>query len=141
MGFNIHILSGRNRSTNLAGHAALAASFNPSPSHASRDLVSFLSKLAQPDGHGLSKTSTSRAGRKPSQAFPSAVNGPLSSRGAMQSHQNTVRSTATNWNVRQSDYVCCATGVRFISERANANIAKVTSNNPPAIIHSTDPSC
>ena len=29
MGFNIHILSGRNRSTNLAGHAALAASFNP----------------------------------------------------------------------------------------------------------------
>jgi guanine deaminase len=28
MGFNIHILSGRNRSTNLAGHAALAASFN-----------------------------------------------------------------------------------------------------------------
>jgi hypothetical protein len=29
MGFNIHILSGRNPSTNLAGHAALAASFNP----------------------------------------------------------------------------------------------------------------
>ncbi len=29
MGFNIHILSGRNRSTNLPGHAALAASFNP----------------------------------------------------------------------------------------------------------------
>jgi hypothetical protein len=29
MGFNIHILSGRNRSTNLAGHAAPAASFNP----------------------------------------------------------------------------------------------------------------
>jgi len=29
MGFNIHILSGRNRSTNLADHAALAASFNP----------------------------------------------------------------------------------------------------------------
>jgi hypothetical protein len=29
MGFNIHILSVRNRSTNLAGHAALAASFNP----------------------------------------------------------------------------------------------------------------
>ena len=29
MGFNIHILSGRNRSTNLAAHAALAASFNP----------------------------------------------------------------------------------------------------------------
>jgi hypothetical protein len=28
MGFNIHILSGRNRSTNLPGHAALAASFN-----------------------------------------------------------------------------------------------------------------
>jgi hypothetical protein len=26
MGFNIHILSGRNRSTNLPGHAALAAS-------------------------------------------------------------------------------------------------------------------
>ena len=34
MGFNIHILSGRNRSTNLAGHAALAASFN----HKSCDL-------------------------------------------------------------------------------------------------------
>jgi hypothetical protein len=33
MGFNIHILSGRNRSTNLAGHAALAASFNPHVSH------------------------------------------------------------------------------------------------------------
>jgi hypothetical protein len=31
MGFNIHILSGRNRSTNRAGHAALAASFNPVP--------------------------------------------------------------------------------------------------------------
>jgi hypothetical protein len=29
MGFNIHILSGRNRSTNLARHAAQAASFNP----------------------------------------------------------------------------------------------------------------
>jgi hypothetical protein len=29
MGFNIHILSGRNRSTNLARPAALAASFNP----------------------------------------------------------------------------------------------------------------
>jgi hypothetical protein len=29
MGFNIHILSVRNRSTNLPGHAALAASFNP----------------------------------------------------------------------------------------------------------------
>jgi hypothetical protein len=29
MGFNIHILSGRNRSTNLARHAAPAASFNP----------------------------------------------------------------------------------------------------------------
>jgi hypothetical protein len=29
MGFNIHILSGRNRSTNLADHAALAASFDP----------------------------------------------------------------------------------------------------------------
>jgi hypothetical protein len=29
MGFSIHILSGRNRSTNLAGDAALAASFNP----------------------------------------------------------------------------------------------------------------
>ena len=29
MGFNIHILSVRNRSTNLHGHAALAASFNP----------------------------------------------------------------------------------------------------------------
>jgi hypothetical protein len=32
MGFNIHILSGRNRSTNLARHAAPAASFNP-PAH------------------------------------------------------------------------------------------------------------
>jgi len=29
MGFNIHILSVRNRSTNLPSHAALAASFNP----------------------------------------------------------------------------------------------------------------
>src|ERR1700679_3254468 len=28
MGFNIHILSVRNRSTNLPSHAALAASFN-----------------------------------------------------------------------------------------------------------------
>jgi len=31
MGFNIHILSVRNRSTNLPSHAALAASFNPDP--------------------------------------------------------------------------------------------------------------
>jgi hypothetical protein len=30
MDFNIHILSGRNRSTNRAAHAAIAASFNPS---------------------------------------------------------------------------------------------------------------
>jgi hypothetical protein len=29
MGFNIHVLSGRNRSTNRAAHAAIAASFNP----------------------------------------------------------------------------------------------------------------
>ena len=29
MGFNIHILSGRSRSLNLAAHAAVAASFNP----------------------------------------------------------------------------------------------------------------
>ena len=29
MGFNIHILSGRNRSQNMAFHAAVAASFNP----------------------------------------------------------------------------------------------------------------
>src|ERR1700727_1787193 len=36
MGFNIHILSGRNRSTNLAGHAALAASFNPQKCHLSK---------------------------------------------------------------------------------------------------------
>ena len=33
------------------------------------------------------------------------------------------------------------TGVRFHSVRANAKIAAVISNNPPAIIHSTDPSC
>jgi hypothetical protein len=31
MGFNIHTLSVTNRSTNLADHAALAASFNPHP--------------------------------------------------------------------------------------------------------------
>jgi hypothetical protein len=30
MGFNIHILSGRRRSQNLAIHAAVAASFNQS---------------------------------------------------------------------------------------------------------------
>lgn len=38
-------------------------------------------------------------------------------------------------------YVCTAVGVRFHSDRANADIAKVISNNPPAIIHSTDPLC
>src|SRR6202789_1143154 len=36
MGFNIHILSVRNRSTNLPSHAALAASFNPPNESASR---------------------------------------------------------------------------------------------------------
>jgi hypothetical protein len=41
MGFNIHILSGRNRSTNLAGHAALAASFNP-PSESIQTAVGML---------------------------------------------------------------------------------------------------
>jgi hypothetical protein len=40
MGFNIHILSVRNRSTNLPGHAALAASFNPPCESASRALGS-----------------------------------------------------------------------------------------------------
>jgi hypothetical protein len=39
MGFNIHILSGRNRSTNLARHAAQAASFNPPKSQSPRPLV------------------------------------------------------------------------------------------------------
>jgi hypothetical protein len=37
MGFNIHILSVRNRSTNLPGHAALAASFNPESQQALKD--------------------------------------------------------------------------------------------------------
>jgi hypothetical protein len=45
MGFNIHILSVRNRSTNLPGHAALAPSFNPQPSHPFRDLVLGLSQF------------------------------------------------------------------------------------------------
>jgi hypothetical protein len=39
MGFNIHILSGGNRSTNLPGHAALAASFNHPMSQTVRPLV------------------------------------------------------------------------------------------------------
>jgi 5-methylcytosine-specific restriction protein A len=39
MGFNIHILSVRNRSTNLPGHAALAASFNPPMSQPAEPLV------------------------------------------------------------------------------------------------------
>jgi hypothetical protein len=37
MGFNIHILSGGNRSTNLPGHAALAASFNPNSQQALKE--------------------------------------------------------------------------------------------------------
>jgi hypothetical protein len=54
MGFNIHILSVRNRSTNLPSHAALAASFNPPNESASRafgmsppaGLAGYLLKLA-----------------------------------------------------------------------------------------------
>jgi hypothetical protein len=43
MGFNIHILSVRNRSTNLPSHAALAASFNPDSVRKPQTLVLDLS--------------------------------------------------------------------------------------------------
>src|SRR6202161_1553974 len=47
MGFNIHILSVRNRSTNLPGHAALAASFNPPMSQPEEPLVLYIRPLRQ----------------------------------------------------------------------------------------------
>jgi DNA-binding XRE family transcriptional regulator len=48
MGFNIHILSGRNRSTNLAGHAALAASFNPNLDSSQKQPALMLARDGKP---------------------------------------------------------------------------------------------
>lgn len=59
-------------------------------------------------------------------------------------HQRLIDQAATLMPTRSCErlgYARTAAGVRFHSDRANADIAKVISNKPPAIIHSTDPSC